>query len=306
MNPNIKAWFFIIILAFIWGSSFILMKLGMYDANGNVVFSDTQVASLRMLIASIALLPFGIFTLRKITSYSDVLFLLVVGTCGNFVPAFLFTYAETELSSGVAGMLNSFTPFFTLFIGILIFNQKTNLKQIAGMALAFLGMCVLVGLFNSDLGQLNLSHILAILLATLMYGTSLNTIKYKLQHFKPLEIAALSFSLLVIPSLIAFFIFNVPTAFKHHSLAYHSLFYISLLSIFGTCLALLLFNKVIALKSPVFASMVTYFIPFVALFLGNFFYDEAVSLMQLCGIVIVILGVLIMNFSTQKATFINE
>lgn len=300
MSKQVQAWIFLFILALIWGSSFILMKLGMYDAEGNTVFTDPQVASLRMLIASTILLPFGIRFMKKIRSFNDVIALVVVGTCGNFVPAFLFTYAETELSSGMAGMLNSFTPFFTLIIGVIFFRQPTNMKQLGGLLLAFLGMCILVGLFQMDLGKMNLPHITAILFATLLYGTSLNTIKYKLAHFEAMEIAALSFSFLFIPAVLVSLMFGVSNAIYTEPAAWTSLSFIAILSVFGTCLALLLFNHIIALKSPVFASTVAYFIPVVALVLGVVFYHETFDFSQLLGVAVVIVGVLVVNLNFKK------
>jgi drug/metabolite transporter (DMT)-like permease len=302
MNQNLKAWTLLLTLSLIWGSSFILMKLGMYGFDGKVIFSDTQVASLRMAIASIILLPFGFIYRKKIQTLSDFIALTVVGTCGNFIPAFLFTFAETKLSSSMAGMLNSFTPFFTLFIGMLFFNQKTNFKQLSGMAIAFIGMCVLVGIFHSDWGNIDLTYIAAILCATLLYGISLNTIKYKLSHFKAYEIASLSFSILLLPSLFTITFFDVPSAVIHQDSSLQALFFIALLSVFGTCLALLMFNKLVAMKTPLFASAVTYFIPIVALFLGILFYHEQLDVIQLFGLLIVIAGVLVMNVSTSKST----
>ena len=90
----------LILLAGIWGSSFILMKRGMETLDGQKIFSDSQVASLRMIIASLVLLPFTLFALKKIKTAKQFISLTLVGLCGNFVPAFLFTFAETELSSG--------------------------------------------------------------------------------------------------------------------------------------------------------------------------------------------------------------
>lgn len=300
MSKEFKSWLFLIILALIWGSSFILMKKGMYDASGGTIFSDSQVGALRMAIAGLVMLPFGLMNLKKIKNWKQVIYLLVVGTCGNFFPAFLFTFAETKLSSGLAGMLNSFTPFFTLILGFLIFKQKIHLKQVIGLLVAFTGICILVGILNDAPVEISMLHVGAILLATLMYGTSLNTIKYKLSEFKSLEIASLSFTFLAIPAWIVTLSLDTGSVLKTNSHAYEALFFISILSVFGTCLALLLFNQMIALKSPMFASSVTYMIPIVAVLLGVFLNHEQFHVSQFLGMIVIVGGVYLVNSKQKK------
>lgn len=301
MNKELRSWFFLFLLALIWGSSFILMKKGMFDAAEEPIFSASQVGALRMAIAGLVMLPFGLMNLKKIRNRKQVFYLLIVGTCGNFFPAFLFTFAETRLSSGFTGMLNSFTPFFTLILGFLIFKQKIRMKQVIGLFVAFIGICFLIGILSNAPLKIPMLHVGAVLLATLMYGTSLNTIKYKLSEFKSLEIASLSFTFLAIPAWIVTFCLDTGSVLKTNPHAYEALFFISILSIFGTCLALLLFNQIIALKSPMFASSVTYMIPIVAVVLGVFLNREQFHISQFLGMIVIVGGVYLVN-SKQKRT----
>lgn len=300
MSKDLRSWIFLFVLALIWGSSFILMKRGMYDESEQVIFSDSQVGALRMAIAGLVMLPFGLMNLRKITHWKQVAYLLLVGTCGNFFPAFLFTFAETKLSSGLAGMLNSFTPFFTLILGFLFFKQKIRLKQVIGLFVAFGGICVLVGVLNNAPLEISMLHVGAILLATLMYATSLNTIKFKLSEFKSLEIASLSFTFLAIPAWIVTWSLDTSSVFKTNEHALNALFYISILSVFGTCLALLLFNQIIALRSPMFASSVTYMIPIVAVILGVLLNREHFHVSQFLGMIVIVGGVYLVNSKSRK------
>ncbi len=134
-----KKWMLLALLAGIWGSSFILMKRGMYTLTEEPIFSSSQVGALRMLIASLVMLPFAIRYLPQLKKWENVKFLMVVGFCGNFIPAFLFTYAETGISSGYAGMLNSCTPIFTILIGYLVFSNKLTFKQFLGVLIGTIG-----------------------------------------------------------------------------------------------------------------------------------------------------------------------
>ena len=102
----------LLLLAFIWGSSFILMKIALFDGADKPVYPAMDVAALRILFAGLALLPVAIAQISKVPK-DKFIWILGVGTFGNLLPAYLFTSAQTELASGITGMLNSLTPLFT-------------------------------------------------------------------------------------------------------------------------------------------------------------------------------------------------
>lgn len=291
MSVTVRSWLMLAVLACIWGSSFILMKRGMETSLGDPIFSDVQVGAIRMCIAGLIMLPIGVFSLRKIRRPKQVFSLLVVGFSGNFFPAFLFTFAETGVSSGLAGMLNSFTPFFTLIIGWLFFRQTLYWRQSLGLVIAFLGIVLLIMIGSRIANDGNWMHIAALVLATGMYGLSLNTIKHTLAGFKAWEITAIAFSFVSLPAAATVVFSGVPATFAANPHAWEGFGYIAVLSVFGTCLALLVFNRIIALTSAVFASSVTYFIPFVAVFLGTIFNHEPFHWLQLVAMLVVLSGV---------------
>jgi drug/metabolite transporter (DMT)-like permease len=298
MSKQTISWLLLLLLACIWGSSFILMKKGMFAEDGTAIFSSEQVGSLRMLIAALALLPISIGKLKKL-SWKNILPLAIVGFCGNFFPAFLFTYAETGISSGLAGMLNSFTPIFTIIIGFLFFKTKLTNKQILGTIIGTLGIIALV--LTGKTASLNgdWDHILAIVLATLLYAISLTTIKNKLSNFNSFEITSLAFLIIFPFSIGGFFITDTLQTFNSNPMAYQGIFYIIILSIVGTALAVVLFNRIIAFSSALFASSVTYFIPIVAVLIG-FTFGETINLWQVLSMLIVLSGVIIANVSLKK------
>lgn len=290
-----KGWLLLILLACIWGSSFILMKKGMYTGEGVIIFSDGQVGALRMFIAGMVLLPFAIFSLKKIQSFRHFLMLAIVGVSGNFLPAFLFTYAETGLSSGFAGMLNSFTPIFSIIIGFFVFKIRLTFIQLIGVSIGTIGIVLLM------IAGKNLSitgtwyHIFAIVLATLMYGISLNTIKHTLQMFKAIEITALAFFIILIPAFLANIHYKTLETLQTNEHALNGLGYITILAVVGTAFAVLLFNQIISYSSTLFASSVTYFIPIVAVIIGIGF-GEHIGSSQIGAMGIVLLGVFIANY----------
>jgi drug/metabolite transporter (DMT)-like permease len=279
------------------------MKYAMETENGETIFSFEQLGSLRMTIGGIVMLPFGIYYRKRLKNRKDFVSLLIVGSCGNFFPAFLFAFAETELSSGVAGILNGFTSFFTIIIGISLFKQKAIKRQFLGLIIAFLGLLLLILFGKISNGNGSLLHIGAIVLATIMYGLSLNTIKHRLSHFKALEITSLAFSIMFWPALaVSFFNNSFQTALTNTN-AQQGMIAVSLLSVVGTCVALVLFNRIIALKNAVFASTVTYMMPIVATCLGIFFLKESLLLVQLIGMAVIISGVFVANYSKRWNCF---
>ena len=270
------------------------MKLGMFAPDGTVIFSDTQVAALRMLIAALALLPFALKALKRLKSRRNLIILTLVGFAGNFFPAFLFTYAETGLSSGYAGMLNSFVPIFALIIGFVVFKNKLTTLQVFGIAIGTVGI-ILLTLSGADLSLSgSWTHVSAILIATLCYAISVNTIKYTLQHLSGLEITALSFMLTIVPSVIINLYSGTLETIQTNEYAYQGLGFIILLSVVGTAIAVVLFNILISNSSVLFASSVTYLIPVVAVIIGLSF-NEQINLNQIGSMAIVLTGVFVAN-----------
>ena len=268
----------------------------MFNEQHEAIFSSTQVGAMRMLIAGLVLLPFSVQVLRQLKDRKDLLYFSIVGVCGNFIPAFLFTYAETHISSGLAGIMNSFTPIFTLLVGFLFFANKITRFQVMGTIIGFGGITVLVftgGDVSADSKELLPS--LAIVLATLLYGISLNTIKFKLAAYKPIHVAAGGFGLVFIPSIIGFFAFDTLNVFSHNRDAMNGFVAIAILAVVGTAFAVFLFNGIIQSSSALFASSVTYLIPIVAVIIGTYF-QESITKTQVFSMFIVIFGVLLANY----------
>ncbi len=305
MNNELKKWGLLLLLGCIWGSSFILMKKGMFATDGTILFTDAQVGALRMLIASIVLSPLAIYSLRKISSVKQLGSLAIVGFSGNFIPAFLFTYAETGLSSGFAGMLNSFTSIFTLLIGFFIFRTSIKTHQIIGIVVGTLGVVFLMieGKNTSITGTW--WHISAIVFATLCYAISLNTIKHTLQMLSSIEITSLAFFILLLPSIFVAFMVDTHSALLHRPQVFDGLAYIAVLALIGTAAAVILFNLLISSSSALFASSVTYIIPIVAVIIG-FFFKESINLQQISWMAVILVGVFIANYWEKASSILKR
>lgn len=279
----------LLFLAFIWGSSFILMKIGLKS------FSSAQAACIRILTASLVLLPYSIKYLRTVKK-KDIKYLLIAGFVGSFVPALLFMKAETRIDSALAGMLNSLTPVFTLLIGISFLKIKTHWFQIFGI---LLGMAGAFGLMSSgkniDLHNIN-TYAFFVLAATICYGINVNTVKTFLTHLSGVQITALSFFFIGPAALVVLIISDFEPVFQSEYWVRH-FGALALLGIIGTAFAMLLMNSLIRYTSAVYASSVTYIIPVFAIFWG-LMDNEAIGWLHLMFMLVVLAGVYLINRKT--------
>jgi drug/metabolite transporter (DMT)-like permease len=281
-------WVILILLALIWGSSFILMKRGLE------VYSSDEVAALRILIAFLFLSPL-VFRHVKKTLLKHWKAFLGMGVLGNFIPAFLFTKAETAISSSLTGMLNSLTPLFTLLLGVLLFKTKTRWVNAVGIIIGFFGAIGLLMVGKSVNTNNNLLFGFYVVLATLCYGFSVNIIKKYLNEVN--SVTATVWAMMFIGPLAGVYLFgftDFTSRLATNPLAVYSLDYVSLLAIFGTAISVILFNVLIRNTNALFASSVTYLIPIVAMGWG-ILDGESVLPMHFVWIGLILLGVYLVN-----------
>jgi len=288
LNTKALNWIILIALALTWGSSFILMKRGLE------VFSSDEVAALRIFIAFLFLSPLLIKHFKKelIKHWKGF---LGMGLLGNFIPAFLFTKAETGISSSLTGMLNSLTPLFTLLLGVLLFKSKTKLINAIGILIGFIGAIGLLTAGKSEDMNNNLLFGVYVVLATICYALSVNIIKKELGQVN--SITATVWAMMFIGPLAGIYLFGFTdfmADLKINALAYESLGYVSILAIFGTALSVIIFNVLIKNTNALFASSVTYLIPVVAMGWGILDGEEVVA-MHFVWIIIILLGVYLVN-----------
>ncbi|WP_310394895.1 DMT family transporter [Hymenobacter sp.] len=291
--PAPLAWALLLVLAAIWGTSFILMKKGL------LVFSATELGATRVSVAALLLLPFALRHVGGVAR-SRFKWLALSGVVGTLMPAFLFAYAETKLASGLAGVLNALTVAFTLLMGALLFGQRLTGLRVLGIALGLVGtvvMLLLGGSGGSDTptGEGNAWYGLYIVAATLGYGVSVNVIKHKLGGLTPMAVTAVLLLLIGGPAL-AYLLLG--TAFLHKLAtvpgSWTAFGYIALLATMSTAVAMVLFNQLIQQSTALFASSSTYLIPIVALAWGALD-GETFNLWHLLGMVVILAGVLIIH-----------
>lgn len=295
--PPLKAWLLLGLLALIWGSSFLLIKKGLLG------FAPDQLAAIRIASAGFVLLPFILRRFKTVQPH-HWLKLICVGLVGSFIPAFLFAFAQTELPSGVTGVLNTFTPLATLIIGVVLFKQIALTQQWFGVVIGLIGTVLLVTATANGDFEFN-RYGLLIIAATICYGLNLNLIKHHIPDLGALTITGVSL-FLVAPAALIYLLVATPFAIQvTQPEQWFPLGAILILGVVGTAMALVIFNTVVKLTDTTFTSSVTYLIPVVALILG-ILDGEPFFVQQGLGLAAILSGVWIANkrkrqpFNTQR------
>ncbi|MBK9733978.1 MAG: EamA family transporter [Saprospiraceae bacterium] len=277
------SWIFLIILSLVWGCSFILIKKAL------VAFSPVQLACLRLGISAIAFTPL-VWWHRKEIDWTQWPKFLAIGLTGSGIPAFLFFFAQTQISSSVAGLLNSLTPIWTLIIGIFIFKLKFNQMKLLGVLIGFLGAASLILLGSTDILGGNPWFAIFVVLGTLCYASSVNMVQAFFTGTKPIIISSMSFFLIGPPAIFYLIFSDFTKTLMTNGKAIQSLVAVSLLSIFGTVMSSILFYHLVQRTTAVFASTVTYLMPIIAMIWG-FVDGETISILHFLGLGMILIGV---------------
>ncbi len=284
---KLNKWFYLISLSLIWGSSFILIKKALVGLEAD------QLGSLRIIFSSIIIILIAWKRLSKITRL-EWKWITISAFLGSFFPAFLFAFAEKEIDSAVASIINSIVPLNTVIIGMVLFNIRSTKRQIIGVLIGLAGtyMLIMSGIkLNPDQNYLYSGFVI---LCSFLYALNVNIIKKYLQHLSALTITVGHFAVIVIPAVIVFYFSDFDVNSLKNQETIDSVIYVLILAVFGTALAKILFNKLIKISSPVFASSVTYSMLIVSIFWG-LVDGEKFSIYQLIATIIIILGVLLTN-----------
>jgi drug/metabolite transporter (DMT)-like permease len=285
-DKTLLSWILLLFLAFVWGLSFILVKRIVVN------FTAIELGAGRIFIAGLALSPWAIKHISHFPKKKTVP-LLFSGLLGYLIPAVIFGIVGSKLNSSLAGTLNATTPIFVLLMGSLFFRKPLQKFQMTGILIGFIGSLFLILSGGNQKLDFDNPFALLILLATVMYGLNANILGSYLNTLKPIVISAYS---LAFVGTIAFVMLLFSDFFQKIFLPENHLllFYFLLLGAINSGLAAVIFNYVLQISSPVFASSVTYLIPVVATLVG-LFDGETISVWHYLGMIFILVGVYLLN-----------
>ena len=292
MQASNKKWLYLFILSLIWGTSYILIKKGL------VGLSPLQLGAFRIIFTTIFLFLIGFRSLFRITK-AQWGWVALSALLGTFLPVFLFAYAETQIDSSIASILNSLVPLFTIFLGFLLFKIAFTRNQVIGVILGLLGAAILI--FQGAEVNPDQNYLFAglVVIAALCYAGNANILKSKLQEVSSLAIAVGNFSVMLIPAVIVLYFAGGMQLDVAEPAIRSSLLYVVILAFFGTALAKILFNKLVQISSAVFSTSVTYLIPIVGIFWG-LLDGERFTLIHLLGAGVILTGVYLVNANRKQ------
>jgi drug/metabolite transporter (DMT)-like permease len=283
MSQQWKNWMLFILLSLVWGSSFILMKLSTRDLTG------WQIGSIRIFSAGIVSLPFAIFHIRSIPR-KKLHYVILSGVLGNLFPAFLFPIAiEHRINSSLAAILNSLTPLCVIVVGLVFFKKKVEGKKIAGVLIGLAGLVLLI-LSKGNISWNDTGITMLIFMATLFYGFNVNMVSKYLQDVAAVKVATVSMAFIAIPAGFILWQQQVPNLFVYDEAARMSVYLVMFLGITGTAIATAIFYQLIQKAGGLFASLVTYVIPLIAMMWG-LLANEEITLVQTGCLALILCGV---------------
>lgn len=284
-------WALLAILSLTWGSSFILIKQSIG------VYTPMQVGALRLTIAGLALVFFGVQNFKHIPK--KLIPWVVVGGClGNFIPMFLFPLAQEKVSSSMAGILDSLVPIFILLFGFLFFGIKSKWTQILGAIIGFAGAAVLMS-DDGNGGKSDTFHSLLIVLATAFYGINGLIVSKYLSGIQSFKLSSVVFTIWLGPSLLILGFTGFFNDFSGTPEKWKGLGYVAILGLIGTATAMILFYKLIQQTSAIFASVVTYLMPVVAVMWG-IIDGEKLTIIHALGGILILAGVYLIQMKSPK------
>ena len=270
--------------------------------DSSIALSGAQIAGLRIFSAGLVFVPFAFFHFSKIPR-QKIGTVILSAVFGNLLPAFLFAIAMTKIDGSLAGILNSLTPICVIVIGITFFKDKIKSQKIVGVLTGFTGL-VLLTLIPAITGEKtislnNFNYTLLILLATFLYGINVNMVGHYLQGLNPIHIATVSLAFMTIPTGIILWQQGFFQLDFNNALVKNAIITTTALGIVGSAVATALFYVLVQKAGALFASLVTYGIPFIALIWG-FFDKEKITWIEIICLSIILLGVYLANLPDKK------
>lgn len=287
-----KAWLIIVLITLIWGSSFLMLKKAL------IVLSPDQVVAGRMAIAGLAFLPLALRGAHRIPRRLWPK-LLLFALIANFGTSFSYALAQSQIDSSLNGILNTLSPLMTLLVGGIFFRQQVRWMQVLGLLLGLLGATYLI--FLQQDGQLGAINVFATfsVLAAFGNGWMNNLLKFHLADLRPVQVAAATFLITLLPAIGYWYGSGAWGAISTHPFGWEALAFVATLALLGNGVALILVSRLVQISSPVFASLATYLIPIVAVGWG-IWDGEQVFISEIAAMLVISVSVYLVGYDRQR------
>ena len=286
---NNKTWLLVILLGFIWGSSFLFTEILLNYIN------PVLIVFFRVSLASIILIIYVLFftNLKFNLSKEILLTFFTMGLLNNVIPFLLIAYAQETITGGLASILNANTSFFTIFLASLFLkDEKLTSYRLLGIIIGIIGVIVIVGFENlSELKNYNFGIVL-MLFSCLSYSFAGIFAKTKLTNIHPTISATGMLSMSTIILFPFIIIYNGNELININSTV---LYYSCMFAFFCSVLAYFLYFKILETNGAGNLLICTIIIPPSSILLNAFFINEIIKIHELIGLIIITLGLIILD-----------
>lgn len=283
-------WTMLIVLSVLWGGSFFFVEIAV------AALPPLTVVTLRVALAALALWLFALASGRPVPRRAGVWGALFgMGVLNNVIPFSLIAWAQTEIASGLASILNATTPLFTVLVAtLLLADERAGPGRIAGMAIGFSGVVLIVGPSAlAGLGGAGLAQ-LAVLAGALSYALAgVFGRRFRALGLDPVVTAAgqvTASALLLAPIGLA------PPALSSLAAAGPDIWLaLAGLAILSTALAYVLYFRILAEAGATNLLLVTFLIPVSAIGLGAVVLAERLAPAHFAGMAVIGAGLLLID-----------
>jgi drug/metabolite transporter (DMT)-like permease len=268
-----------------WGASFLFIEVLLDE------ISPIEVVAGRLALGAVAVIGYMVVRRLRLQWTPSLLVRMVpIAILGNILPFALISWGQESVDSGLASVLNATVPISTAAIGaIFLAEERFTTGRLIGLLLGFAGIVVLTGDDILNITDSAVQGQLAVIAAGVCYAGSSTYSRTLLRSFDPASLSAIQLTiatLICIP--LVFLIEGSPTYGSMNLKAWAA---ILALGLGGTGLAYIVYLWLIEHMGTVRASLVTYIVPIVALFLGWLVLDETIGLNVILGAALIIVGV---------------
>lgn len=282
-SPSPASYVDFVLLAAIWGASFLFMRMGVVD------FGVLPTAGLRVIVASLFLLPLVVWRGQWPALRAQAPLVFSIGTLNSAIPFVLFSFASQALSTGLLAILNATVPLFAALVAWAWLSDRPSGARAVGLAIGFWGVAMLASdkaSFTPDSSGIAPGWaVLACLLATLCYALAATATKRYVVAMPSLAVAAGSQAGASIALVL-------PTLWTWPAVApgWQAGLAILALGVVCTGTAYVLYFRLIERLGPARALSVTFVIPVFASLYGVLWLDEALTRSMLVWGAVILLG----------------
>ena len=293
---NIFPYILLLLLIVMWGSSFAALKVSLET------IPPLWVMSLRLVIGCLTITTFFLILRKNLPLTLDFWkWSLIIGFLGFSVPFSIISWGTQFIPSSLVAILMGANPIITLILAYFFLADNTlTIRMVIGVFLGLLGIILLIGFgnINADLYKAEFIYgQLAVLTGTFSFALASILLKNLPQEHSFERTLGSLICGSIIGLFLAYFFSN--SSLEIHEISIKSAVSLTLLGIFSTGIASVIWFKVIALKGPVFLALVNYLIPVWALILGIFLLNERINLIVGFGLIFITIGIWLIEKRTK-------